>query len=397
MTPVGGSEPPAPHPAGRPTEDEWWRQLYGDPPPDPPHAAPAAPAADPPHAGPPPDPPHAAPAADPAAGRSAADDAVAPPDLDRPPPQARPPDPWRGYAAGPPTPAAAAQVPSLPPGWAPAPAPRVSFDKPAGAPGDTAFDAWPVADPRAPAWSVPDVVLDGAHHGPLTVRAFAARGAGARARGRPRGVESLTARFGNGHSGLLLLVLAGGGQAVARGACEALAARLGRDAVALTADLRGGARGQVRAGLRRLVERVYARMPAPGAGPGGAGEAFLHCALLPADPACQERVYAGAGPGGVFLLRDRQWRDLTGRPAGDAGGWFAPIPARPGDVTLLCGAGSAAPMREVPGFPAYLTQRWTQAGAVPGLPAFLADATVPAVGHLADRCAVGVWEEPRRG
>ncbi len=129
--------------------------------------------------------------------------------------------------------------------------------------------------------------------------------------------------------------------------------------------------------------------PAATAGSG----VFLHGVLLSADPACDTRVFFGAGPGGLFRLRGNGWRDLDGRHGGH-GTWVRACEAQPGDVALLCGPGLAAPLREVPRVSVHLGQRWAARDQAPELPVFLADTMVRVQGYLADRCAVGVWEDP---
>ncbi|MCK1797139.1 protein phosphatase 2C domain-containing protein [Streptomyces sp. XM4193] len=297
----------------------------------------------------------------------------------------------------------------------------------------------PAADPDRLHALTPDTVLDGAHHGPLTVRAVSTRGDLARHQGRPRGDALLTARFGSGDSALLVLVLATGasrhaeGHLAAREACEEITAAVGRSRHRLSEDLRSERRASLKSGLGRLTARTLGRLRASAVEQGydpTQYTAALRCLVLPADPRCRIRLFFGVGAGGLFRLRAGQWQDLEpvhppARPAmviGDGPGSGGALPssaasalarvpvdpqdllaprtppflfrtsvAEPGDALLLCSEGMAEPLRTQEAFGEELGTRWN-AAAPPNLTEFLGDAQLPSKGHTEDRTVIGVWE-----
>ncbi|MEV7725017.1 hypothetical protein AB0P15_09835 [Streptomyces sp. NPDC087917] len=267
-------------------------------------------------------------------------------------------------------------------------------------------EALPAADPAALGFLTPDTALEGARYGTYTLRAASVRGDSARFRGEARRDFLLTARFGSGDDGLLLVVLAGGDRA-APGAREAaadlghcVAAAVGRSRERLADDIRGGRREALLSGLQRLTDRGYGRLRARAAELGLAEEAYtagLRALLLPLDPLCANRICFGAGAGGLFRLRAGHWQDLepdeppTGDEGGAGGFRFRAAVARPGDTLLLCSGGLAEPLREESVLPAELAARWSD-GEPPGLAAFLADTQLRLKGYADDRTAAAIWE-----
>ncbi|MFC5719116.1 protein phosphatase 2C domain-containing protein [Streptomyces gamaensis] len=295
--------------------------------------------------------------------------------------------------------------------------------------------AWPDADPGELGDSVPDTVLDGAQYGAVTLRALSLRGDSARYRGEPRRDALLTARFGEGESALLFVAMAGGTRAAegahraARDVCAWLGGAVGRSHARLADDIRGGRRGELRAGLQRLTDRSYGRLRARAAELGLRPEEYtaaVRALLLTADPRCRTRVCFGAGTGGLFRLREGVWDDLDQEaesrvvngagvpvvgygpvppdPAAPGGAPAFPAPgrpgegfrflvsaARPGDTLLLCTAGLAEPLRDEPELGDRLAERWS-GGPPPGLAAFLADAQLRVKGYADDRTACALWE-----
>ncbi|WP_354671018.1 protein phosphatase 2C domain-containing protein [Streptomyces sp. MA15] len=301
--------------------------------------------------------------------------------------------------------------------------------------------ALPAADPDDLDALVPDTVLDGARYGACTLRAASVRGDSARYRGEPRRDALLTARFGAGERALVLVVLATGlrtapGAHRAAEVCRWIGAAVGRSHERLTDDIRAARRADLKAGLHRLTDRSLGRLRA-GAAEQGLGPddhaAALRCLLLSADPECRTRVFFGAGPGGLFRLRDGDWQDIEpevaevkGEPVPGFGSPphetpdgdrrtmdlgiptppspYEPAPepprepfrfrtsvARPGDVLLMCGTGFAEPLRGEPGLRAHLADRWS-APEPPGLTAYLADIQVRVKGYADDRTVAAVWE-----
>ncbi|WP_323182315.1 MULTISPECIES: protein phosphatase 2C domain-containing protein [unclassified Streptomyces] len=276
--------------------------------------------------------------------------------------------------------------------------------------------ALPAADPAGLAALTPDTVLEGAQYGGYTLRAASVRGDSARFRGEARRDFLLTARFGTGPDALVLVVLAGGDRAAPGAAeaaaevCRSVAAAVGRSQERLSQDIRDGRREALRSGLQRLTDRGYGQLRARAAELGLPEDGYtagLRGLLLPVDPGCRTRVCFGAGAGGLFRLRDGQWRDLeepppaTGPATGPApasaeppGGFrfrFRASVARPGDTLLLCSGGLADPMREEEPLSVELADRWADAPP-PGLAAFLADTQLRLKGYADDRTAAAVWE-----
>lgn len=372
-------------------EDSWWQELYADPhPPGGPdqggslddHVASAFGAL---HGGP----PGQAPRRDGAAGRIGA-----PIPVPRRAPNAGPlpgrdaAEPSADWFAAADPAADPAGEPSADPAAEPSAAPSFeSADGLCAAP-RAEVSAWPVADPGALDGLVPDTVLDGLAHGPLTVRAVSTRGTAARRQGLPRTESVFTARFGRGAGELLLLAVAGGGPA-ARSACLGLAAAIGESSDRLAADVRAARVHFLKPGLKRLTDRACRFRPA------GGGSA-VRCLLLSGDPECRLRVFFGIGPGGLFRLRDGRWQDLDPAFAGAAAARhvfrFHAGTARPGDALVLCSEAPAAALRGEPEFGRMLADRWSPDGTPPGLADFLADAAAPVAGSIGDRSVVAVWD-----
>ncbi|MDX3575026.1 protein phosphatase 2C domain-containing protein, partial [Streptomyces sp. ID05-47C] len=302
--------------------------------------------------------------------------------------------------------------------------------------------ALPAADPDGLDDLVPDTVLDGARYGACTLRAASVRGDSARYRGEPRRDALLTARFGTGEHALILVAMATGARATpgahraAAEVCHWIGRAVGRSQVRLAQDMRAARRGDLKSGLHRLTDRSLGRLRASAAEQGLDPEEYaadLRCLLLPADPACRVRVFFGVGPGGLFRLRDGEWRDIeppVGEVAGEPVVGFGALPAetpegdrltmdfgiptppspyepaagpprepfrfrasvaRPGDTLLMCTEGLAEPLRGEPELPAHLVRRWS-APTPPGLAAFLADTQIRVKGYADDRTAAAVWE-----
>ncbi|MGW1776883.1 protein phosphatase 2C domain-containing protein [Streptomyces sp. NPDC002104] len=276
--------------------------------------------------------------------------------------------------------------------------------------------ALPAADPAGLASLTADTVLEGAQYGGYTLRAASVRGDSARFRGEARRDFLLTARFGTGPDALVLVVLAGGDRAAPGAAeaaaevCRSVAGAVGRSQERLSQDIRDGRREALRSGLQRLTDRGYGQLRARAAELGLPEEGYtagLRGLLLPVDPGCRTRICFGAGAGGLFRLREGQWRDLEAPEAPEnpeaakapaaapaAAGLrfrFRASVARPGDTLLLCSGGLADPMREERPLSAELAARWADAPP-PGLAAFLADTQLRLKGYADDRTAAAVWE-----
>nr|WP_078495976.1 protein phosphatase 2C domain-containing protein [Streptomyces sp. LaPpAH-108] len=329
----------------------------------------------------------------------------------------------------------------------PAPTPAITYVGTRPPTYDPEPVALPTADPDALADLVSDTVLDGAQYGTCTLRAASLRGDSARYRGEPRRDALLTARFGSGEHALVLVAMATGARAApqahraAAEACRWIAGAVGRSHERLAEDVRAGRKGDLKSGLHRLTDRSLGMLRTSAAEQELDPELYtasLRCLLLSADPDCRNRVFFGAGDGGLFRLRRGEWQDIepspptadteadphTGAPFGalpaatpegdrltlDLGlpappSAFAPAPAagpqpafrfrasvaRPGDVLLMCTGGLAEPLRGEPALGAFLARRWSRTVA-PGLAAFLADTQTRVKGYADDRTAAAVWE-----
>ncbi|MEU3375698.1 protein phosphatase 2C domain-containing protein [Streptomyces caelestis] len=391
----------------------------------------------------------AAPADPPPAPPRPADPPPTPPPPADPPPTPPPP------ADPPPTPPPpAGSPPTPPPPASPPDQPETGLERPAYSPRPRGYvgsrpptydaepTALPLADPDDLDDLVADTVLDGARYGACTLRAVSVRGDSARYRGEPRRDSLLTARFGTGEQALLLVAMATGARATpgahraAAEACHWIGRAVGRSHARLVEDIRAGRRGDLKSGLHRLTDRSLGKLRASAAEQGVDPEEYaagLRCLLLPADPECRTRVFFGAGPGGLFRLRDGEWQDIEPQvaeirgepvvgfgsppsetPEGDRltmdlgiptpPSPYEPAPepprepfrfrtsvARPGDTLLVCSGGLAEPLRGEPELGDYLAERWSRPEP-PGLAAFLTDAQVRVKGYADDRTAAAVWE-----
>ncbi|MFF7359315.1 protein phosphatase 2C domain-containing protein [Streptomyces sp. NPDC008125] len=463
--PHAGLPPAQPAPAPRPPDP---RSPAPGPPPQhaaapPQHAAapPQRPAAPPQHLAPPQRPPAPRPAAPPGVVRFAAPwetpDGPAGPRtfaVPVPPPPPPPPQELRNDTAG----GRHAKGPALREAGAPLP---VTGRRPA-APGHLgerppAYEPEPATLPATTPLNldglVPDTVLDGARYGTYTLRTVSVRGDAARFRGEPRSDALLTARFGSGEGGLVLVAVARGTRGAegahlaAADACRWIGGAVGRSHARLSEDIRAGRRGELKSGLHRLTGRTYGKLRSRATELGLDPQVYavhLRCLLLSADPRCRTRVFFGVGGGGLFRLRDGVWQDLEpllpegGVASGDAVVGFGspprepyaagppatgedrltldlqiptppgpyiedPLPpppepfrfrasvARPGDTLLLCSPGLADPMRAEPVLAGELAARWAPGGP-PGLADFLADLHLRIEGYAEDRTAAAVWE-----
>ncbi|MFF8810965.1 protein phosphatase 2C domain-containing protein [Streptomyces pactum] len=238
----------------------------------------------------------------------------------------------------------AAPVPTAPPASGPAPDPAgtrsaAAARMPVEYVGDRppTYDPEPTvlpsADPADLTELVPDTVLDGATLGPVTLRLASLRGDSGRFRGEPRRDATLVVRFGTGDAALALIAVATGHRAAtgahraAREMCAWIGEAVGRSQARLAEDIRRGRRDALKSGLHRLTARALGRLRARATELGLDPDLYtasLRCLLLPADPGCRTRVFFGAGPGGLFRLRDGAWEDLeppVRAPDGPRGTW----------------------------------------------------------------------------
>ncbi|OEJ51865.1 protein phosphatase 2C domain-containing protein [Streptomyces agglomeratus] len=264
---------------------------------------------------------------------------------------------------------------------------------------------------------LPDIVVDGAQYGPLTVRAVSVRGDSHRYLGEPRQDALCVTRIGGPGAGemLLLAVADGVGSALrshigSNEACRLAAAYLDRVAGNLFTALEAGD-GTAFAELADHVVGQIAvlltdRAVRAGHDP-GAYATTLRVLLVPVDPAVRTRGFLAVGDGGTSLLRDGAWQlDITGEE--DEGSGMIdtrtaalPLartavtrlvgPVRPGDVLVLCTDGLSTPLAGEPRMREFLGAAWGS-GAVPGPADFLWQAQFRVKSYDDDRTAVVLWE-----
>ncbi|MGX2995813.1 protein phosphatase 2C domain-containing protein [Streptomyces sp. JNUCC 64] len=274
---------------------------------------------------------------------------------------------------------------------------------------------------------LPDIVVDGATHGPLTVRAASVRGDSHRYEGEPRQDALGVTRLGGSapDRGLLLLTVADGVGSAARshiGSHEMtrlVAFFLDRYADRIEEALRDrdeqtlGAlvNSAVGSAAEGLVQRIARREGRP-----ADHSTTLRGVLVPLDPAVRHRGFFAVGDGGAALLRDGVWnvdvfgeeREASGSPEGSGiidtgtaalpGSRFARSlvfgPAEEGDVLVLCTDGLSTPLAGDGGMRDFLAAAWGT-GTVPGPVDFLWQLQYRVKSYDDDRTAVCLWEGRR--
>ncbi|RZD69304.1 protein phosphatase 2C domain-containing protein [Streptomyces albidoflavus] len=330
--------------------------------------------------------------------------------------------------AGPPRPPA--PEPGPPAASAPTPEPEAGPDLPElgdpwhGGPKPPLYRPVPQAAPAVPSAGiegalVPDIVVDGAEHGALTVRAASVRGDSHRYQAEPRQDSVCVARIGSGESELLVLGVADGvGSAPlshvgSQKACAFAAGALDRVAGPLAAavaesDLPGftalarQATAEVATLLRHEAER-YGRRPSEFA-------TTLRLLVVPLDPEVRVRGLLTLGDGGTALLREGRWDTALGATEeGDGAVIDTRTPAlpttrepvatlistRPGDVLVVCTDGLSTPLAGDQDTARFLARAWSPE-RVPGPADFLWQLQYRVKSYDDDRSAVVLWEGPAR-
>ncbi|MFE2767802.1 protein phosphatase 2C domain-containing protein [Streptomyces albidoflavus] len=266
---------------------------------------------------------------------------------------------------------------------------------------------------------VPDLVVDGAEHGPLTVRAASVRGDSHRYQAEPRQDSVCVARIGSGESELLVLGVADGvGSAPlshvgSQKACALAAGALDRVAGPLAAAVAEGdlagftalarqAVAEVATLLRHEAER-YGRQPSEFA-------TTLRLLVVPLDPAVRVRGLLTLGDGGTAMLREGRWNTaLGGTEEGDGAVIDTRTPALPttrepvatlistlpGDVLVVCTDGLSTPLAGDQETAHFLARAWSQE-RVPGPADFLWQLQYRVKSYDDDRSAAVLWEGPAR-
>lgn len=332
-----------------------------------------------------------------------------------------------------PVPAAAEEAPALPPdtepnaetGAGPAADPalvvRVLGAPPFSGPKPPLYVPHPAAPTGArgdvDAALVPDTVVDGATHGPLTVRAASVRGDSHRYHAEPRQDSVVVARLGGADaSGLLLLGVADGVGSAPRShlgsqlVCREIVALLDEYAEELSECLRTrnekALNGLVNSAVGRVADRIDRTAESAGHRSGDYATT-LRVLLAPLDPMVRSRALFTVGDGGAVLLRDGVWyHDVTGAADGpgsgiiDTGTAALPstrhaqvdllYPAQAGDLFVLCTDGLSTPLGGEEEMRRFLGEAW--GGEPPGLPDFLWQLQYRVKSYDDDRTAVCLWE-----
>ncbi|MCX5153344.1 protein phosphatase 2C domain-containing protein [Streptomyces sp. NBC_00291] len=265
---------------------------------------------------------------------------------------------------------------------------------------------------------LPDTVVDGATHGPLTVRAASVRGDSHRYHAEPRQDALVVARLGepDEDTGVLLLGVADGigsaprshlgSQLVCREILRFLDEYAGELARALRARDEKTLTAVVNSAVGSVAESLVRAATTAGHRPGDYATT-LRVLLVPLDPAVRHRALFTVGDGGAALLRDGTWYlDVVGAADGEGSGIIdtrtAALPttrvaethlfgpALPGDVFVLCTDGLSTPLGGEEEMRGFLRGAW--GGPPPGLPDFLWQLQYRVKSYDDDRSAVCLWE-----
>ncbi|WP_328669467.1 PP2C family serine/threonine-protein phosphatase [Streptomyces sp. NBC_00328] len=366
-------------------------------------------------------------------------------------PDAREPDPldetWQSvdlFFNDQPEPGAPAAVPGtsaaqpagpIPLSYGPAPGPSPAADGPGARTGSVPVLGAPFhSGPKPPLYApeprelpsvredptaalTPDMVVDGAGYGPLTVRAASVRGDSHRYQGEPRQDSLAVVRLGApGPDGLLLLAVADGVGSAARShvgsqeACRLAAMELDAVSAELAETVRTGDQPGFAALVDTAVGRVATLLAHRAREHGDDPAAYattLRALLVPLDPRVRARGFLAVGDGGTALLRAGEWDLSLTDPEHDGDGMIDTrtaalphahraralllAPALPGDVLVLCTDGLSTPLAGDAGMRDFLGSGWGQ-GAAPAPADFLWQLQYRVKSYDDDRTAVVLWE-----
>ncbi|MFD0150241.1 protein phosphatase 2C domain-containing protein [Streptomyces sp. NPDC055721] len=301
--------------------------------------------------------------------------------------------------AGPPTLGAPAHSGRRPPTYPPVPRgrPRVSEGRAAAV--------------------MPDIVLDGASYGPLTVRAASVRGDSHRYLGEPRQDALTVAHLGTPETGELLMLAVADGVGSERlshigsyQACQIAAWTLDGWAGEVYDALVAGRPDRFAEVADHTVERVATRLRHTATKSDGDPSSYsttLRILLVPVDPDIRTRGLITVGDGGTALLRDGVWDLAPGETVEETGDGVidtrtAALPlsrtaeARllttlPGDVLVLSTDGLSTPLAGDPEMRGFLGAAWGGA-SVPEPADFLWQFQYRVKSYDDDRTAAVLWE-----
>ncbi|MCX4990476.1 MULTISPECIES: PP2C family serine/threonine-protein phosphatase [unclassified Streptomyces] len=263
----------------------------------------------------------------------------------------------------------------------------------------------------------PDMVVDGAGYGALTVRAASVRGDSHRYQGEPRQDSLAVVRLGApGADGLLLLAVADGVGSAARShigsqeACRLAAIELDGLSAELSEALRSGDQPRFAVLADTAVGRVATLLAHRAREHGDDPAAYattLRALLVPLDLRVRTRGFLAVGDGGTALLRDGAWNLSLTDPEHDGDGMIDTrtaalphghrararllAPALPGDVLVLCTDGLSTPLAGDAGMRDFLASGWGM-GTVPAPADFLWQLQYRVKSYDDDRTAVVLWE-----
>ncbi|MFJ9916860.1 protein phosphatase 2C domain-containing protein [Actinacidiphila glaucinigra] len=263
---------------------------------------------------------------------------------------------------------------------------------------------------------LPDIVVDGASHGPLVVRAASVRGDAHRYGKEPRQDALCVTRLGGEEDGLLLLAVADGVGSARRShlgsneACRRIAHMLQRCAEDLQWALRDRDEMRFAALVNSAVgstAEVLAQMAARRGHPPEEYATTLRALLVPLDSAVRNRGFFAVGDGGVARLRRGVWNaDLFDEQGGGTGvidTRTAALPSRryaetrifdssvPGDVLVLCTDGLSTPLAGDAEMREFLSDAWGT-GTTPEPADFLWQLQFRVKSYDDDRTAICLWD-----
>jgi serine/threonine protein phosphatase PrpC len=271
---------------------------------------------------------------------------------------------------------------------------------------------------------IPDMVVDGAAYGSLTVRAASVRGDSHRYQSEPRQDSVAVTRIGASGTGtgapgpdeLLLLAVADGVGSAARShigsqeACRLVAMHLDAASADLAEALRAGDQNGFAALVEQAVRHVGTLLAHNARERGDDPAAYattLRALLVPLDPRISTRGFLAVGDGGTALLRGGAWTLSLTDPEQDGDGMIdtrtaaLPLshlvrtqflgPVTPGDVLVLCTDGLSTALAGDGGMRDFLGSAWG-AGTVPGPADFLWQLQYRVKSYDDDRTAVVLWE-----
>jgi serine/threonine protein phosphatase PrpC len=262
--------------------------------------------------------------------------------------------------------------------------------------------------------------VDGAAHGPLTVRAASVRGDSHRYLGEPRQDALCVTRIGTPETGeLLLLAVADGVGSAARShvgsneVCRLAPFYLHEAAEELLSALRAADLPAFTKQANEAVDRIAVLLTDLAMRERQRPEAYattLRVLLVPLDPAVRTRGFLAVGDGGTALLRSGVWHlDVTEETEADASGMIdtrtaaLPLartavtklltPALPGDVLVLSTDGLSTPLSGDQEMRDFLNEAWGS-GTVPGPADFLWQSQFRVKSYDDDRSVAVLWEDP---